>query len=357
MIPSNVLSPLRFKRQRLRFLHIAIALATVAWTFEAGAESELDKLVPHLEAAAAVGDIEARTTLAILKLERRIAGDTDAARLNLVKAAEDGDAVAASSLGNFYYEGRVLPVDQIAALRWWRAAADLGHADAQYNLGIVLLRQPNREAEGLDWLNQAAAQNHTLACFVAGTWYAEHDNAERAEAGLKCAAANGYALAQFNLAKLYVLNARTDLARPWFEAAALTFAPAARALASLPTPPPLPLAPPPPAGAIHGLEWVKAQPDGYFTLQVAAGRSPTALEYMLQQHVRVNESAYFLHRPNAQEPFSAVVGSYADYAAAERDLATLPDALQANAPWIRRFGVLHRELRQRARPDPGAQRE
>ena len=172
---------------------------------------------------------------------------------------------------------------------------------------------------------------------------------------LQCAAANGYAPAQFNLARLYVRNERNDLARRWFEAAAVTFAPAAQALASLPASPPPP-PPPSPTRAIHGIEWVKAQPDANFTLQVAASRSSSALEYMLQRHVRGNKSAYFLHRPHASEPFSAIVGSYTDYAAAERDLADLPDELLANAPWIRRFGTLHRELRRNANWDPAARR-
>ena len=362
MIPSNVLSPLKLKPYGRRVLQGAMALLAVLWTPEPGADLDLDSLVPHLEAVAAAGDIEAQTTLATLQLERRVAGDTEAARLNLVKAAEAGNAAAASTLGNFYYEGRFLPLDQTAAHRWWRTAAELGNADAQYNLGIVLLRRSSGKADVLAWLEHAAEQNHTLACFTSGTWYAEHGDAERAVTHLKCAGANGYAPAQFNLGKLYLRIDRNDIARQWFEAAAITFTPAAQALASLPASPPSPPPPPPPpplpppARAIHGVEWVKAQPDTNFTLQVAAGRSSNALEYTLQRHVRGNESAYFLHRPNASEPFSAIVGSYTDYAAAERDLVKLPDALLANAPWVRRFGVLHRELRRHANQDPGARR-
>ena len=353
MIPSNVLSPLWRINTLKRVSHFAMTFIAVSWTLVSGADPDFDGLVPRLEAAAAAGNIEAQTTLSTLQLERRVAGDAEVALINLMDAAEAGSTEAATTLGNFYFEGRVLPADRSAALRWWRSAAELGSADAQYNLGIVLMQQPQGETKGLEWIDRAAAQNHTLACFSAGTWSAEHGDPGRAEAGLKCAAGNGYAPAQFNLAKLYLSRARIDLARPWLEAAAVTFAPAAQTLASLPSRPPPRPASTPPAQAIHGVEWVKAQPDGNFTLQVAAGSSSAALEYMLQRHVPGNVSAYFLHRPNAPEPFSAVVGSYTDYAAAERDLANLPGALLANAPWVRRFGVLHRELRRNANREAG----
>ena len=169
MIPSNVLSPLRLKRNRRHVLHVVVAFMAMLWTLEPGADLDLDSLLPHLEAAAAAGDIDAQTTLATLRLEGRVAGETESARLNLVEAAEAGNAFVASTLGNFYYEGRVLPLDRTAALRWWRTAAEFGNADGQYNLGTVLLRQPNGEADGLKWLEHAAAQNHTLACFTSGT--------------------------------------------------------------------------------------------------------------------------------------------------------------------------------------------
>ena len=336
----------------------------------------LDELVPRLRSAAANGDPEAARGLAILTLEGHNDADLEQAVMSLKAAAGDGGAEAALALGNAYFEGRAVTADPAAAMNWWRKAAELGAADAQYNLGLVLLQRGQNTGEALEWLDRAAEADHVLACFAAGTWYAARERQPaRAERHLNCAARQGYAPAQYNLARWHPEKQRTDLARTWFEAAAVTFEPASHALESLPvwaSAPSVSTAraaasvtraePEPPPGAIHGVEWVKAQPHAYFTLQVAASRSASALKLLLRQHARGDDSAYFLHRPRAREPFSAVVGSYEDSAEAERRLADLPPAIMANGPWVRHFGTLQRELRrsqqsgrkERVEPDPNA---
>ncbi|MCZ6770544.1 MAG: hypothetical protein O7G83_00985 [Proteobacteria bacterium] len=337
----------------------------------------LDELVPRLKSAADHRDSEAAVALAILTLEDRNNADLEQAVTSLKAAAGDGRAEAALALGNAYFEGRTVTADSAAALNWWRNAAKLGAVDAQYNLGLVLLQRGQNTAEGLVWLDRAAEASHVLACFAAGSWYAAREQqAARAERHLNCAARQGYAPAQYNLARWHLEKQRTDLARTWFEAAAVTFEPALRALESLPARASAPSVssasivagvkraePESSSGAIHGVEWVKAQPHAHFTLQVAASRSGVALKLLLRQHARGEDSAYFLHRPRAREPFSAVVGSYDDYAVAERRLADLPPAIMANRPWIRYFGTLQRELRRsehsarkkRVEPDPNAE--
>jgi hypothetical protein len=36
-----------------------------------------------------------------------------------------------------YRDGKGVPQDDVEAVRWYRLAADQGHANAQYNLGVM----------------------------------------------------------------------------------------------------------------------------------------------------------------------------------------------------------------------------
>jgi len=52
------------------------------------------------------------------------------------------------------------------ALEWWRKAADQGHADAQYNIGVCYDHGTGVEqssATALEWWRKAAAQGHAAA--------------------------------------------------------------------------------------------------------------------------------------------------------------------------------------------------
>ena len=50
---------------------------------------------------------------------------------------EKGDAAAQNSLGTVYYEGRGVARDYAEAARWYRKAAEQGHASGQLNLGAL----------------------------------------------------------------------------------------------------------------------------------------------------------------------------------------------------------------------------
>jgi len=53
------------------------------------------------------------------------------------KAAELGDAQAASNLGYMYEYGKGMPKNQNEAIKWYKKAADGGIAEAQNNLGYI----------------------------------------------------------------------------------------------------------------------------------------------------------------------------------------------------------------------------
>ena len=51
--------------------------------------------------------------------------------------AEQGDTVSQFKLGNIYYNGKNVPINYTEALQWYKKAALQGHADAQFNLGLM----------------------------------------------------------------------------------------------------------------------------------------------------------------------------------------------------------------------------
>jgi TPR repeat protein len=64
-------------------------------------------------------------------------------------------------MGRLHYNGRGLPQDLAAAVKWYRRAACLRHAEAQFTLGIMHI---NGDGVGKDyvlahmWFSLAAAQ-------------------------------------------------------------------------------------------------------------------------------------------------------------------------------------------------------
>ena len=304
-----------------------------------------------LATAVAQDDHQARLAQAELIVSGHLNGDLRAARGALEHAAQIGDGRAAYTLGALAYH--TTPRDFASALRWWRMAAQAGHAEAQYSLGLLLADDLEHPAEADAAFEAAAAQQHVLACFALGTRLATRDE-RTARRWLQCAAAQGYAPAQYNLATL-LARAATDneelaAARRWYAAAAATFAPAASALAALPA-----------SAALHKLEergpavlslrdqtWVMAQPETAYTVQIASGASAETLVALLQNQIHDVDAACVRERPTSRQPYSAIVGVYADRASANRALGDLPAALRANQPWIRRFGTLQRALREAA---------
>lgn len=85
----------------------------------------------------------------------------------LIRAGELGSVEAQYDLGALYATGDWAgPKDAVEARRWYRRAAEQGHGDAQSNLGAMFLDGEGGdvdEAEGLRWLEAAAAQDEPQA--------------------------------------------------------------------------------------------------------------------------------------------------------------------------------------------------
>ena len=100
-------------------------------------------------------------------------------RLSLLrKQAERGDATAQCLLGEDYYEGQGVPQDYTEAAKWFRLAAEQGHAMAQNNLGVMYdygsgAGVPQDSKETVKWYRRAAEQGNAGAQYGLGLAYCE----------------------------------------------------------------------------------------------------------------------------------------------------------------------------------------
>ena len=81
---------------------------------------------------------------------------------DLLQRARSGDAAAQFAVANAYDGGQGAPRDGQEAMRWYQAAAEQGHVEAQNSVGSGF-QAAKKYAEARLWYEKAAAQNHALA--------------------------------------------------------------------------------------------------------------------------------------------------------------------------------------------------
>jgi TPR repeat protein/tRNA A-37 threonylcarbamoyl transferase component Bud32 len=128
---------------------------------------------PPQPSAEEVAEAEYRSGLGFDRL-RGSDGDAALARAHFEKAAVLGHAGAQYALGMMSRLGRPAPQDYAAARMWFEKAAAQGHADAQYALGMMCdLGQGLGQDLALArrWFEKAAAQDHIDAQVCLGALY------------------------------------------------------------------------------------------------------------------------------------------------------------------------------------------
>lgn len=78
-----------------------------------------------------------------------------------------------------YDEGNGIERDQSQAVRWFRAAAEQGHAIAQFNLGSMYENGEGVEADGAEalyWYQAAGNQGSYEGCMAAAEMYEKGDS-------------------------------------------------------------------------------------------------------------------------------------------------------------------------------------
>lgn len=120
------------------------------------------------------------------------------------------EGVAAYNHGFSYFQGRGVQQDYAEAAKWFREAADQGHVEAEFSLGVIYnlgLGALQDDAEAFKWFRRAAEQGYAPAQFNVAIMYSKgrgvpKDFAEGAK-WLRRAAEQGHAPAQHNLGFVY----------------------------------------------------------------------------------------------------------------------------------------------------------
>lgn len=124
----------------------------------------------------------------------------------LVTKAESGDVLAQFTLGAAYDSGSGVRSSRENAEKWYRKAAEAGHAEAQNSLGSGY-QADKRYKEAVVWYEKAAKQNHALATNNLGYLYdlglgVPQDRQKGYELYLR-AAELGWAESMFNIGQMY----------------------------------------------------------------------------------------------------------------------------------------------------------
>ena len=94
---------------------------------------------------------------------------------SMIEAAKSGDLEAQHNVGACYATGDWDgPKDETEAVKWYRSAAESGHALSQYDLGFMLLLGEgiNKDIEkGLWWMEQAAKNGNASAARLLSETY------------------------------------------------------------------------------------------------------------------------------------------------------------------------------------------
>ena len=117
-----------------------------------------------------------------------------------------------------YAKGQGVPENGAEAVKWYRKAAELGLAIAQYNLGGIYAKGqgvPENDAEAVKWYRKAAVQGNAPAQNDLGTMYASGEGVPedyvKAYTWFNLAAAQGNENAVENKDRLKSLMTAADI--------------------------------------------------------------------------------------------------------------------------------------------------
>ena len=155
-------------------------------------------------------------------------------------AAETGDAEAQFDLGLLYAQGLGVRRNLSEAERWYRMSARQGNAEAEYALGLLYSRgwgSPRDEADAIRWLQMANAVDSEgpPTDWTPLEGYGINRDPKQAVYWLRQAAEKGHPAAEFELARLYSsgegVGRDQEQAERWISAAAAQgYPPAFKAL-------------------------------------------------------------------------------------------------------------------------------
>ena len=129
----------------------------------------------------------------------------------IIEKAKTGNENAQYTLGGYYCFGsNGVEQSYSKAAYWWEKAAEQGHSDAQFNLGVCYSKGEGVEqsySKAIYWYKKAAEQGNSSAQYNIGVCYSEGEGVEQSYSKAiywyKKAAEQGHSDAQFNLGTCY----------------------------------------------------------------------------------------------------------------------------------------------------------
>ena len=131
-------------------------------------EDEEEKQLTDIQSKAIANDAEAQSQLGTVYFYGLLGmkqSDENAMQW-FEMAANQGHANAQYNLGMMYKNSQGVKQSDDNAMHWFEMAANQGHANAQYNLGVMHSRDQgvDRYSEAMKWYAMAAEQGHACAC-------------------------------------------------------------------------------------------------------------------------------------------------------------------------------------------------
>jgi len=182
-----------------------------------------DGRLAAVRAAAQHGIVEAQTIFGQMLLDGKfLPRDPEAALRWFTSAAGGRHAEAMNMAGRCHELGWGTPAAPDIAASWYRQAAELGYTWGQYNLANLLLRGRGvmqDRGQALRWFRAAAAQGHAKSMNLLGRFYEEgwEIPADRQAAlhWYRCSAEAGDFRGQYNYATILLAQGQTAAACQW----------------------------------------------------------------------------------------------------------------------------------------------
>lgn len=161
----------------------AAASASLAlYYYNQGEPLDINAAGINAKTAAVAGVVEGKYVLAELFLMRRDDNDAKTGLTLAQEASEAGYVPAVTTLGKYYYMGRVVPRDLNQARTLFERAAEQNDPGGQYFLGVMYATGAGvseDQAKAADYFKKAAAQGLPIAQFALADQYAKGKGVEK----------------------------------------------------------------------------------------------------------------------------------------------------------------------------------
>jgi len=89
-------------------------------------------------------------------------------------------------------------------------------------------------------------------------------------------------------------------------------------------------------------EWVKAQSDNYFTLQLASSTNAELIKKYFTENSLDGKGGYYKNKRGGEYWYALVYGAFPSVSEANAAVADLPEDLKKWSPWVRKLKSIHR---------------